>query len=134
MAMSDPIADLLTRLRNGLQVGHPTVDVPASRLKEQVCAVLKQEGFIKDYGITEAENGKHRQIRVALKYRAGHKPVIQGLRRVSKPSLRVYMRSSELRPVRSGVGVAIVSTSRGVMTGKQARQARVGGEVLCEIW
>jgi len=134
MTMSDPIADLLTRLRNGLQAGHPTVDIPASRLKEQICEVMKKEGFIKKYDVKDAEDSKRRHIRVALKYRADRKPVIQGLRRVSKPSLRVYMRSSELRPVRSGVGVSIVSTSKGLMTGRQARAEHIGGEVLCEIW
>jgi len=134
MTMTDPIADLLTRLRNGLQAGHPTVDMPASRMKEQICDVLKKEGFIKDYDVKEAEDTKRRVIRVSLKYGPDRKPVMQGLRRVSKPSLRVHKRSSELRPVRSGVGISIVSTSQGLMTGKEARAARTGGEVLCEIW
>ena len=135
MAMSDPIGDMLSRIRNALMAGHPSVDIPASRLKEEVCAVLKRQGFIKDYAGTEEEGGGvRRKIRVDLKYMPDRKPVIQGLRRVSRPSLRVYMRSQELKPIRSGMGISIVSTSKGMMTGKQARAAKVGGEVLCEVW
>jgi len=134
MSMSDPIADLLTRMRNAIQAGHPTVDVPASRVKEDICAVLKREGFIADYGLTDAKGVPHCQIRISLKYGADRKPVIQGLRRVSRPSLRTYVKSKEARPVRSGFGVAILTTSKGIMTAKQARQAQVGGEILCEVW
>ena len=134
MAMSDPISDMLTRIRNALMAGHPSVDIPASRLKEEVCAVLKREGFIKEYAVTGEGGPAHRKIRVDLKYMPDRKPVIQGLRRVSRSSLRVYVRNTELKPVRSGMGIAIVSTSKGMMTGKQARAAKVGGEVLCEVW
>jgi small subunit ribosomal protein S8 len=134
MSMSDPIGDMLTRIRNAVQAGHPNVDIPASRLKEDICALLKREGFIKDYALTDAAGAVGCQVRVGLKYLPDRSAVIQGLRRVSKPSLRVYKRSKELRPVRSGMGIAVVSTSKGLMTGKQARAAKLGGEILCEVW
>jgi small subunit ribosomal protein S8 len=134
MSMSDPIGDMLTRIRNAITAGHASVDVPASRMKEQICAVLKREGFIKGYALTDAPGAPHCRMRIALKYLPDRTPVIQGVRRVSRPSLRIAMRSKDLRPVRSGMGIAIVSTPKGVMTGKQARTARLGGEVLCEIW
>lgn len=134
MSMSDPIGDLLTRIRNAVQAGHPTVDVPASRLKEQICALLKREGFISDYTLTDALSAVNCQVRITLKYLPDRSSVIQGLRRVSKPSLRVYSRGKELKPVRSGMGIAVVSTSKGLMTGKQARAQKLGGEVLCEVW
>jgi len=132
MSMSDPIADMLTRIRNGLQVRHERVDVPASRLKEEICGVLKNEGYIQDYELIE--DSKQNVLRITLKYLADRTPVVHEIRRVSRPSLRQYVRSADVRPVRSGLGVAIMSTSRGVMTSKQAREANVGGEVLCEVW
>ena len=138
MSMSDPIADLLTRIRNAIVAGHPNVDMPRSRLKEDICALLKREGYIKDYSVLEIEDGErpqgHARLRVTLKYMPDRKSVIQGMRRVSKPSLRVYVRRKELRPVRSGLGIAVISTSQGLMTGKEARTAGKGGEVLCEVW
>ena len=132
MSMSDPITDILNRFRNAMMAGRPTAECPASSIKEKICAVLKSEGFIHDYELVG--EGPGRFLRLRIKYLPDRKPVVQGIRRISKPSLRVYRRSSELRPVRSGLGISIVSTSRGVMTGKQARAANVGGEVLCEIW
>jgi small subunit ribosomal protein S8 len=132
MAMSDPIADLLTRMRNALTTRQDRVDVPASRLKEQVCAVLKAEGYIDGYKLVE--NGPKKTLQISLRYLADQRPVLQGMRRVSKPSLRVYIGYDEIRPVRSGLGISILSTSKGVITGKQARADRVGGEVLCEVW
>jgi small subunit ribosomal protein S8 len=132
MAMSDPIADLLTRIRNGIHARHSTVEIPASRLKEDLCAVLKREGFIEDYEVVE--KGAQGVLRVTLKYAADRSPVLQGLRRISKPSLRVYTRCTDIRPVRSGLGIAILSTSRGLVTGREARDAKVGGEVICEVW
>ncbi len=132
MAMNDPIADMLTRLRNTLSAGHATVKVPASRVKTDICKVLKQEGYIQDFSLEEA--GTRGVLHVTLKYAPDRSSVISGLRRVSKPSLRVYVRSGEIRPVQSGLGISVVSTSQGVMTGKQARQAKIGGEVLCEVW
>ncbi|HOE66980.1 MAG TPA: 30S ribosomal protein S8 [Candidatus Hydrogenedentes bacterium] len=133
MSMSDPIADLLSRLRNALVAGHDHVDIPASRIKEEICSVLLREGFIAAYRLIE--EGPQGTLRVSLKYQGeNRRPVLQGLRRVSRPSLRVYAKSAEVRPVRSGLGISILSTSRGVMTGKQAREAHVGGEILCEVW
>jgi small subunit ribosomal protein S8 len=132
MSMNDPIADLLTRIRNAVLAGHEQLSLPASRLKEDMLRVMKAEGFIEDYQLVP--NGAKPELRVRLRYTSDRTPVLQGLRRVSKPSLRVYVKSSEIHPVRSGLGVSILSTSKGVMTGKQARQARLGGEVLCELW
>ena len=132
MAMSDPIADMLTRMRNALDRGFRTVDMPRSKLKVQMCEVLKREGYIEDYSAIDA--GPQGSLRIVLRYVDENKPVIQGLKRVSKPSLRVRRGSKEMRQVRSGLGISIVSTSHGLMTGKQARQQHVGGEVLCEVW
>ena len=132
MSMNDPIADMLTRVRNALNAGHGTVKVPASRVKTDICRVLKQQGFIKDFSLEDT--GRGGALDVTLKYAPDRSSVICGLRRVSKPSLRVYVRSDEIKPVQSGLGISIVSTSQGIMTGKQARQAKVGGEVLCEVW
>ena len=132
MSMNDPVADLLTRIRNAFLAGHERVDIPASRIKEEICRVLKEEGYIKDYRLTE--DTKQGVLQVTLKYLEDRKPLIEGIQRVSKPSLRIYVGSNEIRPVRSGLGISIVSTSRGVLTGKQARAAKVGGEVLCEVW
>ncbi len=132
MSMSDPIADLLTRIRNALHAGHATVDVPASGLKREVCRVLKEEGFIQDCSFSE--ESRPGVIRITLRYDGDHEGVVQGIRRVSRPSLRVYQGAKDLKPVRSGLGISILSTSQGVMTGKQARKMNVGGEVLCEVW
>lgn len=132
MSMTDPIADLLTRIRNALQAGFPVVEAPASRLKEELCRVLKQEGYISDYA--REEDGKQGILRVTLKYSSERTPVITGIRRISKPSLRVYTGKREVRLVRSGLGISIVTTSNGVMTDRQARKENVGGEVLCEVW
>jgi len=134
MSMSDPIADMLTRIRNAVQTGQPSVDVPASRIKENICAVLKREGFIQEYALTDPVETPHAQLRITLKYGPDQSPVIQGLRRVSKPSLRTYAGFKDVKIVRSGLGISIISTPQGVMTSKQARAARVGGEVLCEVW
>jgi len=132
MSMSDPIADLLTRVRNAAQARQATVDVPASNLKIEICRVLKQEGYISDYTVvSEPAPGS---IRLHLKYARDRKSVVQGLKRVSKPSLRVYVGSQDIKQVCSGLGISILSTSQGVMTGKQARNSKVGGEVLCEVW
>ena len=132
MSMSDPIADLLTRVRNALRAGFPSVEVPASGVKEEICRVLKQEGYINDF--QREDDGKQGIIKIALKYSADRKPIITDIQRVSKPSLRVYTGKREVRLVRSGLGISIVTTSKGVMTDRQARKANVGGEVLCEVW
>ena len=132
MSMSDPVADLLTRVRNAIRAHHSSVDIPASRLKIVICRVLKEEGFVRDY--TVEEQTKPGLVRVQLKYDPVHGPVVQGLRRVSKPSLRVYTGSKKVKRIRGGLGISILSTSRGVMTGKQAVKDKIGGEVLCEVW
>ncbi len=135
MTTSDPIADMLTRIRNALVVGHPGVRVPSSKIKVAMAKILKNEGFIKDYYVTNER--PHPQLVIGLKYvgeRKERHPVITGLKRVSKPGRRVYTRASEIPWVRSGMGIAILSTPKGVLTGQQARRLGVGGEVLCHVW
>lgn len=126
----DPIADMLTRIRNGARALHPVVEVPWSRLKESIAAVLRREGFLADFTVT---GDKVKTLRLHLKYR-GKRCVIEGLRRVSKPGLRLYVGAREIPKVRGGLGVAIVSTSEGVMTGYEARRKNLGGELLCYVW
>jgi len=130
MSMHDPIADMLTRIRNAQQVGHTEVTMPASRLKSAIAQVLKDEGYIEDYALRE--NGTHRELAIGLKYYSG-RPVIERLERVSKPGLRVYKGHDDIPRVMNGLGVAILSTSRGVMTDRKARADGVGGEVLCIV-
>jgi small subunit ribosomal protein S8 len=130
MSMSDPIADMLVRIRNAQMVGHTEVVMPASRLKASIAHVLKQEGYIDDFATRE--DGPKKELRIALKYYAG-KPVIERLERVSKPGLRVYKGHDDIPRVMNGLGVAILSTSRGVMTDRKARADGVGGEVLCIV-
>jgi small subunit ribosomal protein S8 len=135
MTMSDPIADMLTRIRNALVVGHPSVRVPSSKIKVAIAKILKAEGFIVDYHVTHEH--PQPQLVIKLKYvgeRKERHPVITGLKRVSKPGRRVYTRTSEIPWVRSGMGIAVLSTPKGVLTGQQARRLGVGGEVLCYIW
>lgn len=132
MSMSDPIADMLTRMRNAIMAQQKTVECPASRLKLEICRVLRDQGFIKDFELLD--EAAPSRLRIALKYMPDRSPVLQGVRRVSRPSLRVYVRHNDIKPVRSGLGIAIISTSNGVMTGKDARKAGVGGEVICEVW
>jgi small subunit ribosomal protein S8 len=132
MAMSDPIADMLTRIRNAGKAKFNSVDIPGSKLKTELAKVLKDEGFIKNYKfITDNKQGI---LRVYLKYGSGQTHAIFGLQRVSKPSRRMYLGSKALKPVLNGMGVAVLSTSRGVMTDRRARQENIGGEVLCHIW
>ena len=132
MQITDPIADMLTRIRNANSAKHDTVDVPASNMKKAIAEILLAEGYIKNYQIVD--DGTQGIIRIALKYNAGKEKVIQGLRRVSKPGLRVYAGADELPRVLKGLGIAIISTSKGVMTDKKAREAHVGGEVLAFVW
>ena len=132
MHITDPIADMLTRIRNANNAKHDTVDVPASNLKKSIAQILLEEGYIKNVQLID--NGTQGVIRVTLKYGAGKEKVISGLRRVSKPGLRVYAGADELPKVLRGLGIAIVSTSKGVMTDKKAREAHVGGEVLAFVW
>ena len=132
MHITDPVADMLTRIRNANNAKHETVDVPASNMKKSIAQILLDEGYIKAFQIVE--DGTQGIIRITLKYNAGKEKVISGLRRVSKPGLRVYVGADELPSVLRGLGIAIVSTSKGVMTDKKARAAHVGGEVLAFVW
>ena len=131
MQVTDTIADLLTRIRNAQAARHDTVEVPASIMKKAICQILVDEGYVKNYTVTE--DGKQGIITITLKY-AGKEPVIKGLKRVSKPGLRIYSNAQELPRVMKGLGVAIISTSKGVMTDRAARKLNVGGEVLAFIW
>ena len=132
MSISDPIADMLTRIRNGIMASYDTVDIPSSRLKINVAKILKAEGFIKNYKIM-AER-RHGTLRVFLKYDEKGAPVIGGLKRVSKPSGRVYTKKDRIPTILNGLGVSILSTPKGVMTDKQAKKMGVGGEILCSVW
>ena len=133
MQISDVIADMLTRIRNANSAKHETVDIPASNMKKAIARILVDEGYVKDYKVIE--DGKQGIIRITLKYQgASRTPVLMGLRRVSKPGLRIYSSSEDMPKVMKGIGTAIVSTSKGVMTDKAARAANVGGEVLAFIW
>ena len=131
MTVSDPIADMLTRIRNAVMVQHDSVLIPASKMKLSIAKILKDEGFISDYEVLKGK--PHRAIKIHLKYSDKNQPVLSGLERVSKPGLRVYVGWQEIPRVAGGLGVAIVSTSKGVMTGKQAWRQGVGGEVLCYL-
>lgn len=132
MSMTDPVSDLLTRIRNATSVRHDRMDVPASKMKLEIAKILKQEGYIRTFKMIE--EGPQGTIRIYLKYADDGEPVIHGLRRVSRPGRRVYRGAGELDKVRNGLGVAVISTNRGVVTDEQARGLQVGGEVLCEIW
>ena len=132
MQISDVIADMLTRIRNANNAKHETVDVPASNLKKSIAQILADEGYIRSYQVVE--DGKQGIIRITLKYVAGKQKVIHGIRRVSKPGLRIYSNCEDMPKVMNGLGIAIVSTSKGVMTDKIARQANVDGEVLAFVW
>lgn len=132
MHITDTIADLLTRIRNASTAHHETVDVPSSNMKKSIVKILQDEGYIK--GFTVAEDGKQGVITITLKYGAGKTPVITGLRRVSKPGLRIYTNCDDMPRVMRGLGIAILSTSKGIMTDKEARKQNVGGEILAFIW
>lgn len=132
MAMTDPIADMLTRIRNALVVKHEEIQVPASNIKKAIADILTEEGFIKGY--TVIDDGRQGILKITLKYAPNNARVISGLKRISKPGLRVYARKDEVPKVLGGLGIAIISTSKGVMTDKQARKLGVGGEVLCYVW
>ena len=132
MAISDPIADMLTRIRNAAKAKFNSVDIPGSTLKIELAKILKNEGYIRNYKFLK--DGKQGILRVYLKYGAGQSNVIYGLKRISKPSRRVYLKSKEIKPVYNGMGIAILWTSKGIMTDKKARQDKIGGEVLCHVW
>ena len=132
MQMSDVIADMLTRIRNANDAKHATVDIPASNMKKAIADILVAEGYVKSYKVIE--DGKQGVIRVTLKYTVGKQKVIRGIRRVSKPGMRVYAGYEDMPKVMNGLGIAIVSTSKGIMTDKKARETKVGGEILAFVW
>jgi small subunit ribosomal protein S8 len=132
MNISDPIADMLTRVRNASRARHTEVVVPASRTKREIARILKEEGFIAD--VQEERAGPSQMLRIELKYVDGKVPVVSGLKRISKPGLRVYAQKTDIPRVLGGLGIVIVSTSKGIMTGSQAKQAQLGGEILAFIW
>ena len=130
--ITDPIADMLTRIRNANQMRYKEVEVPASKIKNEIARILKEEGFIKDYKVVS--EGVEKNILLTLKYGKKKEKVITGLKRISKPGLRVYVRSDEVPKVLNGLGIAIISTSKGIMTDKEARKLNIGGEVLAYVW
>ncbi len=132
MTMTDPIADMLTRIRNANRAYHEVVDIPASKLKEDIAKILKEEGYIKGYQVVQ-ENGFN-VIRVKMHYGSDKMRAITGIKRISKPGLRIYAKKDEIPRVLGGLGISVVSTSRGVMTGQEAKKAGLGGEVLCYVW
>ncbi len=132
MTMTDPIADMLTRVRNANRAYHEAVDVPASKIKEEVARILKEEGYIKDYQIVQ-ENGFN-VIRIKMSYGTDRERSLTGIKRISKPGLRIYAKKDEIPRVLGGLGIAVISTSKGLMTGREAKRAGLGGEVLCYVW
>ena len=130
---TDPIADFLTRIRNAAAAKHQRVDVPASKLKTEIARILKEEGYISTFKMVD-ENKTRRQLRVFLKYTPDRRSVITGLRRISRPGSRRYLGSTEFKPVVGGLGISILTTPKGVMSGRAARKAKIGGEILCEVW
>ncbi len=135
--MSDPIADMLTRIRNAMMAGHASVVMPSSNIKVEIARILKEEGFLESYEVLEGDKPTHRTLKVKIKYageRRSRRPVMTGIVRVSRPGRRVYTRRSDIPWVLSGMGIAIMSTPKGVMTGQRARQLGVGGEILCKVW
>lgn len=137
MTVIDPIADMLTRIRNGVMAGHTLVALPSSKLKLEIAKILKDEGFIEGFEVADTESSVQKVLRLKIKYvgeRRERRPVISGIERVSKPGRRVYTKKQDIPWVLSGIGVAIISTPKGVMTGARARQLGVGGEILCKVW
>ena len=132
MTMTDPIADMLTRIRNANTVGHETVEIPASNMKKAIAGILKEEGYIEDFEVID--DNKQGMIKVTMKYGANKERVITGIKKISKPGLRVYAKADRLPKVLGGLGIAILSTSNGVITDKEARKLGVGGEVICYVW
>jgi len=137
MSFSDPISDMLTRVRNGVMAGHSQVAMPSSKIKVEIARILKEEGFIENFEVADGERPSFKILRVKIKYvgeRRERRPVISGLERVSKPGRRIYTKRQDIPWVLSGIGVAILSTPKGVMTGQRARQLGIGGEILCKVW
>jgi small subunit ribosomal protein S8 len=137
MSVNDPIADMLTRIRNAVSIGQALVAMPSSTMKVAIAEILKNEGFVESYQVVDGENSSQKTLRLRLKYvgqRRSRQPVISGMERVSRPGRRVYTKKDDIPWVLSGIGIAILSTPKGVMTGQRARQIGVGGEVLCKVW
>ena len=137
MTIIDPIADMLTRIRNGVMAGHALVAMPSSKLKVEIAKIMKDEGYLEGFEVVESEQATQKVLRLKIKYvgeRRERRPVISGIERISKPGRRVYTKKQEIPWVLSGIGVAIISTPKGVMTGSRARQLGVGGEILCKVW
>ena len=137
MTVIDPIADMLTRIRNAVSAGHTMVAMPSSKLKIEIAKIMKDEGFLEGFDVAESEQSPQRVLRLKIKYvgeRRERRPVISGIERVSKPGRRIYTKKQDIPWVLSGIGVAILSTPKGVMTGTRARQLGVGGEILCKVW
>lgn len=132
MTMTDPIADMLTRIRNANTVGHETVEIPASKMKKAIAEILKEEGYLTDFEVIEDD--KQGMIKVTMKYGANKEKVISGIKKISKPGLKVYAKAGEVPKVLGGLGIAIVSTSKGIVSDKEARKLGVGGEVICYVW
>ena len=132
MTMTDPIADMLTRIRNANTVGHETVEIPASKMKKAIAEILKEEGYITDFEVIEDD--KQGMIKVTMKYGANKEKVISGIKKISKPGLKVYAKAGEVPKVLGGLGIAIISTSKGIVSDKEARKLGVGGEVICYVW
>lgn len=134
MGMTDPIADMLTRIRNASRARHQKVGVPWSRVKENILKVFVQEGYVKEYKKVKAAEGAGEELIVQLKFDRDNRPIILGLKRVSRPSLKVYVGAQQLTPIRNGLGINILSTSKGILVDREAQRANVGGEVLCSVW
>ena len=132
MTMTDPIADMLTRIRNANTVGHETVEIPASKMKKAIAEILKEEGYITDFDVIEDD--KQGMIKVTMKYDANKERVISGIKKISKPGLKVYAKANDVPKVLGGLGIAIISTSKGIVSDKEARKLGVGGEVICYVW
>ena len=132
MTMTDPIADMLTRIRNANTVGHETVEIPASKMKKAIAEILKEEGYITDFDVIEDD--KQGMIKVTMKYGANKERVFSGIKKISKPGLKVYAKANDVPKVLGGLGIAIISTSKGIVSDKEARKLGVGGEVICYVW
>lgn len=134
MVMTDPIADMFTRIRNAAQARHDTVDLPWSRIKERIARILVEEGYLQEVKKVKAKNWAGDELRIQLKFDKNRHPVISGLRRISKPSMRVYVGVEEIPPVRKGLGISILSTPKGILVDREAQRAKVGGEWICSVW
>ena len=134
MGMTDPIADLLTRIRNASRARHQRVAVPWSRVKENIVKVFVEEGYVKEYKKVKAAEGAGEELIIQLKFDRDNRPIILGLKRVSRPSLKVYVGAQQLTPIRKGLGINVLSTSKGILVDREAQRANVGGEVLCSVW